>query len=312
MAFNVSALANYTDEQRADLLSRSLFGNKTAEILFQAGQVQVGVKSASALNILTSTVFFQADGCGYNPSGTTTFTQRNITVGAIKVEETLCPKSLEAKWMQTQIAPGSAIEVPFEEQIGREKASRIARLLEIAMWQGDTASTNTNPNTNRFDGFNKIIDAASASTIAGNTISATAITTSNIDDILDAMYAVVPSEIASEADLVCFCGIDTYKKYLVNLKNANLFHYMQDASEAMESIIPGTNVRLIAVGGLDGTNRLFLGRLNNFFVGTDLANEEEEFKFWYSQDNDEVRYRVSMKYGVQIAFPDQLVQFKLA
>ena len=66
MAFNVSALANYTDEQRADLLSRSLFGNKTAEILFQAGQVQVGVKSASALNILTSTVFFQADGCGYN------------------------------------------------------------------------------------------------------------------------------------------------------------------------------------------------------------------------------------------------------
>lgn len=312
MAFNVSALANYTDEQRADLLSRSLFGNKTAEILFQAGQVQVGVKSASALNILTSTVFFQADGCGYNPSGTTTFTQRNITVGAIKVEETLCPKSLEAKWMQTQIAPGSAIEVPFEEQIGREKASRIARLLEIAMWQGDTASTNTNPNTNRFDGFNKIIDAASASTIAGNTISATAITTSNIDDILDAMYAVVPSEIASEADLVCFCGIDTYKKYLVNLKNANLFHYMQDASEAMESIIPGTNVKLIAVGGLDGTNRLFLGRLNNFFVGTDLVDEQEEFKFWYSVDSDEVRYRVSMKYGVQIAFPDQLVQFKLA
>lgn len=312
MSFNVSALNNYTDEQRADLLSRSLFGNKTAEILFQAGQVQVGVKSASALNILTSTVFFQADGCGYNPSGTTTFTQRNITVGAIKVEETLCPKSLEAKWMQTQIAPGSAIEVPFEEQIGREKASRIARLLEIAMWQGDTASTNTNPNTNRFDGFNKIIDAASASTIAGNTISATAITTSNIDDILDAMYAVVPSEIASEADLVCFCGIDTYKKYLVNLKNANLFHYMQDASEAMESIIPGTNVKLIAVGGLDGTNRLFLGRLNNFFIGTDLVDEQEEFKFWYSTDSDEVRYRASMKYGVQIAFPDQLVQFKLA
>jgi hypothetical protein len=312
MSFVVSSLANYTDEQRTDLLTRSLFGSKTAEMLFNAGQVQVGVKSASALNILTSTVFFQADGCGYNPSGLTTYTQRNITVGAIKVEETLCPKTLEAKWMQTQIAPGSAVEVPFEEQIGREKASRIARLIEIAMWQGDTASTNTNPNTNRFDGFNKIIDAASASTIAGNTISATAITTSNIDDILDAMYAVIPSDIATESDLVCFCGIDTYKKYLVNLKNANLFHYMADATAEMETIIPGTNVKLVAVGGLDGTNRLFLGRLNNFFAGTDLANEEEEFKFWYSQDNDEVRYRASMKYGVQIGFPDQLVQFKLA
>jgi hypothetical protein len=312
MSFVVSSLANYTDEQRTDLLTRSLFGSKTAEMLFNAGQVQVGVKSASALNILTSTVFFQSDGCGYSPSGLTTYTQRNITVGAIKVEETLCPKTLEAKWMQTQIAPGSAVEVPFEEQIGREKASRIAKLLEVAMWQGDTASTNTNPNTNRFDGFNKIIDAASASTIAGNTISATAITTSNIDDILDAMYAVIPSDIATESDLVCFCGIDTYKKYLVNLKNANLFHYMADATAEMQTIIPGTNVKLVAVGGLDGTNRLFMSTLSNFYIGTDLIDELEEFKFWYSQDADEVRYRASMKFGCQVGFPDFLVQFKLA
>jgi hypothetical protein len=96
------------------------------------------------------------------------------------------------------------------------------------------------------------------------------------------------------------------------LKNANLFHYAPDAGVTMETVIPGTNVKLVAVGGLDGTNRLYMGKLGNFYVGTDLANEEEEFKFWYSQDNDEVRYRASMKYGVQIAFPDQLVQFKLA
>jgi hypothetical protein len=69
---------------------------------------------------------------------------------------------------------------------------------------------------------------------------------------------------------------------------------------------------MIAVGGLSGTNRMFLARLSNLFVGTDLANEEEEYRFWYSQDNDEVRFRATMKYGVQIAFPDQLVQFKLA
>jgi hypothetical protein len=86
--------------------------------------------------------------------------------------------------MQTQIAPGSPESVPFEEQIGNEKASRIAKLLEVAMWQGDTATSNTNPNTNRFDGFNKIIDAASASTVAGNTSSATAITVANIEGLL--------------------------------------------------------------------------------------------------------------------------------
>jgi hypothetical protein len=311
MAFNVSALSNYTNEQSTELVIKSLFGSKTAAVLQAAGQVQVGVKSAEALNILSSDIFFQQDGCGYLASGNTTFSQRVITVGAIKVEETLCPKTLEAKWMQTQIAPGSPEAVPFEEQIGMEKASRIAKLLEVAMWQGDTATSNTNPNTNRFDGFNKIIDAASASTIAGNTSSATAITVANIEGLVDDMYNVIPADIAEAEDLVLFVGIDTFKKYTTALRNSNLFHYAAD-SEGMEILIPATNVRMIAVGGLSGTNRMFLARLSNMFVGTDLANEEEEYRFWYSQDNDEVRFRATMKYGVQIAFPDQLVQFKLA
>lgn len=311
MAFNVSALANYTNEQSTELVLKSLFGGKTAAVLQAAGQVQVGVKSAEALNILTSDVYFQADGCGYTASGNTTFTQRNITVGKIKVEETLCPKTLEAKWMQTQIAPGSATEVPFEVQIGTDKSNNIAKLLEIAMWQGDTATSNTNPNTNRFDGFTKIIDAASASTVAGNTSSATAITVANVEDLIDNIYNVIPADISEADDLVLWVGIDTFKKYTTALRNSNLFHYAAD-SVGMEIMIPATNVKMIAVGGLNGTNRMFLGRLSNFFVGTDLANEEEEYRFWYSQDNDEVRFRATMKYGVQIAFPDQIVQFKLA
>lgn len=311
MAFNVTGLTNYTNELSTELVVRSLFGSKTAAVLQAAGQVQVGVKSAEALNILSSDVFFQADGCGYTASGNTTFSQRVITVGKIKIEETLCPKTLEAKWLQTQMAPGNPESVPFEEQIGQEKASRIAKLLEISMWQGDIVSSNTNPNTNRFDGFNKIIDAASASTVAGNTSSATAITVANVEDLIDNMYNVIPADIADADDLVLFVGIDTFKKYTTALRASNLFHYAAD-SEGMEIMIPATNVKMIAVGGLNGTNRMFLARLSNMFVGTDLANEEEEYRFWYSQDNDEVRFRATMKYGVQIAFPDQLVQFKLA
>jgi hypothetical protein len=311
MAFNVSALANYTNEQSTELVLKSLFGGKTAAVLQAAGQVQVGVKSAEALNILTTSVFLQADGCGYNPSGTTTFTQRTITVGAMKVEETMCPKTLEAKWMQTQIAPGSATELPFEEQIGRDKANNIAKLIEVAMWQGDTATSNTNPNTNRFDGFVKIIDAASASTVAGNTSSATAITIANVEDLIDNMYAVVPADISDADDLVLWVGIDTYKKYTTALRNSNLFHYAAE-SEGMEITIPATNIKMIAVGGLNGTNRMYLGKLSNFYMGTDLANEYENYQIFYSRDNDEVRFRAALKTGVQIAFPDQIVQFKLA
>ena len=310
MAFNVTGLTNYVNEQNTDILVKSLFGSKTASVLQAAGQVQVGVKSAEALNILSSDVYFQADGCGYTSSGNTTFSQRTITVGKIKVEETLCPKTLEAKWMQTQIAAGSPTAVPFEQAITESKASVIAKQLEIAMWQGDTATSNTNPNTNKFDGFNKIIDAVSASTVAGNTSSATAITTTNIEALVDDIYNVIPADIATADDLVLWVGIDTFKKYTTALRNSNLFHYAVEA-EGLEMMIPGTNLKMIGVGGLNGTNKMYAGRLSNFFVGTDLANEEEELKYWYSQDNDEVRFRMTCKYGVQVAFPDQIVRFVL-
>jgi len=311
MAFNVTGLTNYVNEQNTDILVKSLFGSKTASMLQAAGQVQVGVKSAEALNILSSDVYFQADGCGYTASGNTTFSQRTITVGKIKVEETLCPKTLEAKWMQTQIAAGSPTAVPFEQQISESKASVIAKQLEVAMWQGDTATSNTNPNTNKFDGFNKLIDAVSASTVVGNTSSATAITTTNVEALVDDIYNALPADIAEADDLVLWVGIDTFKKYTTALRDSNLFHYAVEAA-GLEIMIPGTNLKMVGVGGLNGTNRMWAGRLSNFFVGTDLANEEEELKYWYSQDNDEVRFRMTCKYGVQVAFPDQIVRFVLA
>ena len=74
---------------------------------------------------------------------------------------------------------------------------------------------------------------------------------------------------------------------------------------------PGTNVEIIGVGGLNGTNKMVCTNLDNIFVGTDLAHEEEEVKMWYSQDNDEVRFRMTCKYGTQISFPDQVVLFSL-
>jgi hypothetical protein len=309
MAFSVGSLANYTNEQSTDLLVKALFGSKTATLLQSSNQVQVGVKSASALNILASTVFFQADGCGYLSSGTTTFTQRTITVGAVKVEETLCPKTLEAKWMQTQIMPGSPTMIPFEEQIGNEKAAVIAQTLETAMWTGDTGSGN--PNLSRFDGFNKLI--AAASPVLGNATPTTftTVTNANIDDILDQIYANVPAAVAAKDDLVCFLGVDNFKLMLINLKNANLFHYVADAAQTMEMIYPGTNMKLIAVGGLNGTNKMVAGSLSNFFMGTDLIDENEEVKMWYSIDNDEVRVRFTFKAGVQVAFPGEIVYFTL-
>jgi hypothetical protein len=146
MAFDVSALAAYTEQNAAQLVTSSVLGAKTANLIKSAGNVMVGVKSAETINIMDTDAIFQAGGsCGFTASGSTTFTQRTVTVGKIKVNEALCPKDLEAKYLQKALPTGSMYDsVPFEQEFADKKAKTIAAQLETAIWQGDTASVNVN------------------------------------------------------------------------------------------------------------------------------------------------------------------------
>ena len=72
MAFDVSALANYTKENEALLVTSSVLGSKTASLIKSQGNVMVGVKSAETINIMDTDAIFQSGGtCGFNASGST-------------------------------------------------------------------------------------------------------------------------------------------------------------------------------------------------------------------------------------------------
>ncbi len=77
-------------------------------------------------------------------------------------------------------------------------------------------------------------------------------------------------------------------------------------------VYPGTNVRVVAVPGLTSTNRIVCTYLGNLFYGTDLLSDEEQFELYFSRDNDEVRFQASFKAATQFAYPDHMVDFRLA
>ena len=62
MAFNVSALSNYTTENQDLLVSAAVLGAKTATLIKNQGNVMVGVKSAEKINIMDTDAVFQAGG----------------------------------------------------------------------------------------------------------------------------------------------------------------------------------------------------------------------------------------------------------
>jgi hypothetical protein len=260
---------------------------------------------------------FQAGGsCGFTASGSTTFTQRTVTVGKIKVNEALCPKDLEAKYLQKALPTGSMYDsVPFEQEFADKKAKTIAAQLETAIWQGDTSSVNVN--LNKFDGLVKLIGAASgvvaanASTyISGAPLSS--ITAANVISIFDGVYQAIPAKVVAADDMTIFCGQDLFRTYTVALKNSGSFNYQIDVKADSEFVLPGTTIKVVSVAGLNGTNKIYATRLSNLFIGTDLLNEEEKFEIFYAKEADQVRFVSEFKMGVNIAFPDETVKFILA
>ena len=317
MGFDVSALANYTKENEALLVTSSVLGAKTAALIKSAGNVMVGVKSSEKINIMETDAIFQ-DGasCGFNASGSTTFTQRTVTPGKIKINEALCPKDLEAKYLQKALPTGSMYDsVPFEQEYSEKKAKTIAAQLETSLWQGDTTSVNVN--VNKFDGLVKLIGAASgvvaanASTfISGAPLST--ITAANVISIFDGVYAAIPAKVVAADDMTIFCGQDLFRTYTIALKNSGSFNYQIDVKADSEFVLPGTTIKVVAVAGLNGTNKVYAMRLSNMFLGTDLLNEEEKFEIFYAKEADQVRFVSEFKMGVNVSFLDEIAAFILA
>lgn len=314
MSLNLAGLANYVKENEQQLATSLVFKPKTAQLIEGAGNVMVGVKSSETINVMETDAVFQAGGtCGFNASGTTTFTQRTVTPGKIKVNESICPKTFESKYTQKALRAGSSYDyMPFADEFTAKKIELIGKQLEVALWQGDTASGNAN--LNKFNGLLKLIAPAGvpvAGVVDGNPDNVTEITSANVISIIDTIYTLIPADIIANGDVAIMVGMDTFRTYTVALKEANLFHYAAESTD-FELVIPGTSVKLIALNGLNGTNQIVATRLSNLYLGVDLLNEEERFELFYAKEADEMRFVAEFKMGVNYAFPTEIVWFGLA
>ena len=310
MALDLTGLSTYTDENKLPLIKKSILQGRAMRFL----TVQPDIKSSASINIIDSTLVAQAGGCGWSASGTTALTQRELSVCPIKVNESICLDDLEKYYTQKMMNPGSYNEdIPFEAMFSDEKAGKIQALVEDLAFKGDTDGSG---NLALCDGFIKLFDGTlSGDVVSANVSSATAITAANVIGLVDDAVGTIASDIIDSEDLVLLMGYDTYRTWALALRNANLFHYNgseNQLEDGFSQMVPGTNVKVVAVRGLNGTNKMIISRSANLYVGVDLLNDYEDFKIFFSEDNDEVRFRAKWKQGVQVAFPEFVSYFVLA
>jgi hypothetical protein len=309
MAFDVTALAAYVEQEDFALMSQMQATGGMQDI----ATIQVGLKESSAVQLFETDVIFQASSCTRTPSGTSTFSQRIITVGGVDIHEDLCVKNLNGYWTQKMVASGCMNEAdlpqPIEQLYVSDKLNGVQNALDVADWQGLIGSPTNN--LSYYDGWIEIIDTAAAS-VDGNPTGitvATGITEANVISILQGMWKLIPENILEETDLYFFLGSDVYRCYVNALINANLFHFIGE--DGIPTLF-GTDVKISRQVGLTGTDRIFLGRGSNFILGMDGASDEDEFRLELDPvSKKSVLFDMCFKRGTQVYYPDEIVEFTL-
>ena len=290
---NLSTLTKYVDEQKLPLISKLGLEAKTAKEF----ELMTGVKNEAALNLLSVTAAFQ-DGhsCGWNADGETKFTQRKLKVGSIKVENSICQNAMQEYWMNYQVQVGAGRKnLPFEEEIANKYVEGVNEKVEKLLWQGDV-TTNSDP----FDGLATILSNASG------VIVATAATSATAYDRVMAVYNAIPDKVLEKS--VIYMNYTEFRSLVQELTAKNLFHYAPEVNATMDIVLPGTDIHVKAMPGMSGLKSIFSIVPMHTFYGCDLVSDKDDFKIWYSEDNDEYRIRIAFTAGVQVAFTDENVR----
>ena len=292
--FIVTSLPAYVQENR-DLLLKN-FGLVGGSIRSRIG-IQTGVKGKEHLNYLEIAPTLQ-DGsvCELEPAGDVTLTNREIETAWIEVLISICPKKLIGKWAEYLVrANANAESLPFEQYIIDGFIAEVNRKIDTLIFQGDKTLT-TNPDLKWIDGFIKVFQAD------GTEITATATT---LMGKLQELYAGMDDYTLNRGAEI-YVSPANYRTFLMELVNANLFHYPSAESGEFpkEFFLPGTDVKVVLTEGLAGVNNVALATFpDNMRYGCDMENDQEDVAVKYDSIKELFYVKALWNSGVQVAFP---------
>lgn len=300
----VSSITGFTDQVGGLLLTKALVGATTVREISQ----RVGVKGTQTLNLLDSSPVFQEGACGWDASGSTTYTQRNLTVCSEKVNMEWCSKDLHDVYLSMFLAPGQIVEdesAPFENYIAQNIVDQIQQRVETKIWTATTGGGDC------FDGFKTTI--ASGQTGVAVSVSGTAFnvgvaygTNGNPIYEVDKLINALSDNAQQMSDLKVFLSFSNFRKYVQALTVANYFQNYIAGSKSIGSmsdahaIHPNSLVKVVPTIGITDNYVCILPASYAFF-GTDLMSDSEKIDIFYSRDFDVLKGRSNYSYGSQIA-----------
>ena len=301
MAFDVTGLTNYVKENKDLLTKEAVFGSRKGDTIAMVGK-ELGVKGKARMHFLDVNAPLQdGKGCGFSASGNDVLSEREIEVAIMKVNKSWCPDDLIGKVYETEVNLAAGKEtLPFEAKLMDEVNLSINKQLEKLVWTGATSG---NGGTSLIDGFlTRALNQDSASTINVSIASGTSV----YNAVKQVIFAI-PEDIVDNA--VVFVAPAIYRKFVDELVEKNLYHFAPDANqEDLNITFPGTDIPVHKAIGLTGDKRHIYATVpENMRFGTDMLNDSEEFRLWFSEDDDVFKLKIKFAAGTGVLYPDMVV-----
>lgn len=289
----VSGLTAYVDDQanKDQLISKAVLGaNSTAYM-----NLNTGVKGKTNIHIMNTDVQLQ-DGatCGWNEAGSTEFSSKTIDPKYFKVNMAFCEKNLLSTYLNYAVKmAANENAVPFEQYWLDEITKGINKQIDTMIWQGDGSGIQ----------FKGLVPQMLAD---GAVVKVTRTEGTSAYEAIKAVYAKMKEQIILAGDAMIYVSPAIFRAFIQDLVAANLYHTNATDVDGIYKV-PGTNINVVAINGLVGSNAIVAARQSNLYYGCDLESDKEVFDVWYSQDNRETRLAVEFNAGVAYAFADEIV-----
>lgn len=303
MAYNVTnldnALKTYVDASKSELVSNAIFSAKSTRLM----NLQTGVKNITPIVRMENSVVFQNGAtCGFNASGATTFTNRNLDPEFVKVNMSWCDKDMLKTWAAHEVSVGAGREtMPFEQKITANLVDKIGAELEKLVWQGN--KTSGTGNMALMDGLYTKISADITSTV----IPAANVQAKGSDTVFNRcikLWNALPANIADSA--VILMNTANFRAMISEILVANNYHMVLDYNENYELTIPFTNIKVYGIAGLEGIDTIIATPLDNLYYGVDAEDDSEVFDLWYSKDDKLFKFDCEFAAAVQYAIPENI------
>ena len=317
MALNTSALGQFNDELAGKIVLDAVAIGTTAEYV----TMQEGVKYQAPINLASVSPVFQGGNEVTTASGSADFSQRNLTTTKRTAYDAWNLQTITDKYLGKMALPEGSYEETFAimEELTSDLVKKARQANDTFIWQAVSGSSTSLSDVAvaEADGLIKIISGSTAG-VATPTGAATGSITSALayDQLVDMINALDANVVAAD-DLTFFCGTGVFTKIVSGLTKQNLFHFDPTSVERRNGMyevpMPGfPNIRIVGTYGLNGSERVVLGPSSDIFLGCDLISDVENFKTWFSVDDDAIKYRLRTKLAANVAHPSYWVSNDLA